>query len=411
LLLIWLNSTEWGGVDILVTRFAAYLRDRDCNFAILCPPNWRIRNDLPWARFVSAEDLESIAPSVSHIFFPSVAALRDESVPWESLRRARVFTMILQFNDPLVRFVPLAHRLLNRFGYGSAGWLRRVFGRHVSLVSGLFRLMVDGKSIAAMDGSTRSSLPFFYPGVPAPQTMIPLPVPLGALERAGNLPSDTLAVGYLGRIDFFKWTALRPFILHDLAPIAARRPVRLVAIAAGSHLPELKAACERAGVDLDLHPFMPNEEARRFLRERCHFAVAMGTASLDLAAAGLPCIFIDPAGRLDAPPQELFRFVHEAVDFNVGEFRDVPNHIGGLRTLEETIAMVEREDLSLASRQYVAEHHRPDRCFHLLLQHIRSSDLRAADIFPTLREIQQSFDSAGRRYHWLTRYMPRLWNG
>jgi hypothetical protein len=75
----------------------------------------------------------------------------------------------------------------------------------------------------------------------------------------------------------------------------------------------------------------------------------------------------------------------------VGEFRDFPGYVGGLRSLEETVRMV-MEDSSIGDRDrdYVRDHHDPDRINAAMLRHIDASMLTMRELEPHARAIKRS---------------------
>jgi hypothetical protein len=400
LILIWSNTGEWGGVDVLIMRFADFLRARDIPFVIAEPAGSRLRQELHWADFIAVDEARRLDGKISHVLLPTVAKLRDMELPWGCFANSKTLAWNVHPNATLTAFVPLASALTSRFGYPAVRPLLRVVREHERLVSSLFTSLADGGGLAIMDAANRRALAFFYPELPLESAlMVPVPAPLSPLERAPRLEGP-LSVAYLGRIDDFKWSALKPFVEHNLAAVARKRPIRFTAISEGANLLLLAGACARAGVELRVQGYLPNLEARRFVRANSQLAVAMGTAALDLAGAGHPCVIIDPALKPNYAPQKFFRFVHEAEGHTLGEYRDFPDYVPGLRSFEEVVELVESQDLTSAARSYVGQQHDPDRCFEALHRGLMQSRITMSEIADKAVAIERSVRRIGRSYHW-----------
>jgi hypothetical protein len=401
MILIYMNSGEWGGVDVFAMRFAEHLRKAGRDFILIDKAGSRLRTDIPWATFMTPEEAKSSDLRVTHFFTPSVAKLTEDGIPWKISPDATVFAWIVQHHDVLYRFFPHIAQFVVRWGFGLAPRVLAMFRGHAARISNMLDLMVRNNALAAMDGSTIRSFRFFYPQAMPPSILIPLPVPLGPPHQHAAPSNVNLSVGYLGRMDYFKFSALAPFVADQLGPIARTQPVTLVAITVGSHVEQLTRLCAEHKVTLRRYDFMPNDQARATLARETHFVAAMGTAALDIAAVGHPCIYIDPAEKADSPPQTRFRFVHETCEYMVGEFRDFPIYVGGLRSLKKSVDMV-MEDSSLGSRgrDYVREHHDPDTINAAMLRHIEASTLTMAELEPAVMAIRAS---NARDLAWSTR--------
>jgi hypothetical protein len=390
MILIYMNTGEWGGVDIFVARFACYLRDAGRDFVIVDHAGSRLWRDLDWARFVTLDELQASNARVDCVFLPSIAKIVDLDRLPARLRSARVFTWVVQHHDALYHFFPLSQAIVPRFGFRAVLAILRAMPRYRRRIASMFDLMIQKAALAVMDGSTIRSLRCFYPSVTPPPILVPLPVPLGTGEHHAPPVKDGLSIGYLGRMDRFKFSALGAVIASELAALAKTQPVTLVAITVGSHVEQLRRLCAERGITLGLHGFMPNDQARALLASETDLALAMGTAALDIAASGHPCLYIDPAEQEGVPPQPLFRFVHETQDYMVGEFRDFPGYVGGLRSLAESVRMV-HDDPSLGQRgrEYVRDRHDPDRINTTILHHLDTSRLTIAELLPHVTGIKR----------------------
>lgn len=394
---IFLNSVEWGGVDVVVGRFAKYLSSRGAEFCIIEPEGGRLRKELPQTRFVRPDQVHLVANHVTHLFSPTISRLRDPQFPWESLAHASLLTWVVHPNDVFLRFFPFSGALLNIFGYRAVSLLRRGLWSHTRLLDALFATLIKEKALIVMDGATRRSLKFFFPKLPTEPEIVPIPSPLVDVSPVRYKGAGDLSIGYLGRMDAMKWSAIRPFILYTLAPIALQRKITLHFVSEGSHLSRLKKLCSDSGMELHCYGYLPNQQAREVIVTRTDLAVAMGTSALDIAGAGHPCVMLDPSLGLFAPRQKRFRFVHESEGHTLGEYRDFPNYVGASRSFQELLDGSQLETVSLQERNYVQRAHDPIQCFDALLNRIHDSTLMVAELATHMHMLQCSFDSAKSR--------------
>ncbi|HEX8555183.1 MAG TPA: hypothetical protein VF695_10795, partial [Sphingomonas sp.] len=243
MILIYMNGGEWGGVDVFVTRFAEYLRRIDRDFVIVDKAGSRLRKDISWAKFLNPDEARTSNITVDHVFIASVAKLTEEDIPWNIAPGARVFFWIVQHNDVLYQFFPHIGKVVLRWGFEMVPRVFAMFRGHAARNSAMLNFMVRKDALAAMDGSTIRSFRFFYPKALPPSILIPLPAPLGTPYQHRLPTGHALSVGYLGRMDSFKFSALGPFIATELARIARTRPVTLVAITVGTHVEQLTRLC------------------------------------------------------------------------------------------------------------------------------------------------------------------------
>lgn len=388
---IYSNTGEWGGVDILIGRFANYLYSRGIEFCIIEPDGGRSRKELPNARFVNPDQVQLVANRVTHVFVPSVSKLRDPQFPWAPLAHAKVLTWVVHPNDVFRSFFPYSSASMNIFGYRVVKPLRHLFRTHTNLFDALFARLIKEKALIVMDGATRRSLKYFAPALDTEPEMVPIPSPLTDEIAARNQDSGKLSIGYLGRMDVMKWSAIRPFIRYTLAPMAKKRRIALHLVSEGSHLSRLMQLCAEAGIECHCYGYLPNQQAREVIFSRTDLAVAMGTSALDIAGAGHPCVVIDPSLGALARRQKRFRFVHETEDYTLGEFRDFPGYVEGRREFEELTDKNQLHIACLKGREYVQQAHDPVRCFDELFNRIHDSNLQVAELGKHIRSLILSF--------------------
>lgn len=387
---IYLNTRIWGGVDVLAGRLASHLRDAGIDFVVVEPPGSRFRKDLEWVRFVDPSDVSSVAGRVTHVIVPSLAKIRDPMFPWKAFGSARFLAWVVHPNDAFRTFFPFSGRFMDGIGARGAAVLKAAFRDHERVLADLLRSIAGRGGAVLMDGATARAFEYFHPSVGQTFPLVPIPSPLSpTVERIDG--GEHLSVGYLGRIDSMKWSALAPFVTGPLSELARRRPVALHLVAEGDRTAQLVGLCERHHLTVVQHGYLPNETARQLLCRSTDVVVAMGTAALDIAGSGHPCVIIDPALGWIAPPQKRFRFVHETADYTVGEYRDAPNYVPGQRTFREAIAPATLARAGAAGRAHVAAHHDPPRCFDSLLARLRTSEVRISRLATDAELFEQSF--------------------
>jgi hypothetical protein len=102
----------------------------------------------------------------------------------------------------------------------------------------------------------------------------------------------------------------------------------------------VESLCKSFSIEIDLCGAMKNDDGRAFLASSCDLGIAMGTAALDLAGAGLPTIIINPSIRFPTKQPSLYRFVNEIMDFTLGEFIDSPFFDRGGLPLDQIIKLI-----------------------------------------------------------------------
>lgn len=388
---IYSNTGEWGGVDVLIARFADYLRSRHVPFFIVEPAGSRLRLELPWASFVDLGEISSIQDQVTHVFVPSVAKLQDKKFPWIALAHARLFTWVVHPNDVFLVFYPFSGFSMKLLGYRMVGLLRAAFRPHAALLDALFFKLVEQQALAVMDGATSRSLSYFVPSIPSAPPIIPIPSHATVYPAHHKGDAEELSIGYLGRMDSMKWSAMKPFIRNILAPMAVRRKITLHVVSEGSHLERLKQACQNAGIRFIGYGYLPNDKARETIIASTDIAVAMGTSALDIAGCGHPCVVLDPGLGVFSRPQTSFRFIHESSDYTLGEYRDFPGYIKGLRVFEDMVGDETLESAAAVGKSYVELSHNPEGCFKALLLAVQSSNLLVSELMPRIKDLADSF--------------------
>lgn len=389
---IYLNTSEWGGVDVLTARLSTYLTSRKIKFCIIEPKEGRIRKELPNVYFVSLEEVHGISHLITHVFFPSVNKLRDPVFPWNDLSHAKVLTWIVHPNDVFCGFFPFSGMLIRLIGYQAAFLLRCIFRSHARIYDKFFCKLVEKNALIVIDGATQRSLKFFVPTIST--TPITVPIPSVLSESVPKSKTEKgLSIGYLGRMDSMKWSAVKPFVLKVLAPLASNQKITLHVISEGSHLLKLEKLCKNNNIGFQGYGYRPNAEARQIIISKTDVAVAMGTSALDLAGSGHPCIVLDPSLGMFAHRQNLFRYIHETDDFTLGEYRDFPGYVRGRANFSTLIEPSELISASALSKSYINSSHNPDQCFKNLFDCLQGSQIKIEELHRYIRSLEESFSS------------------
>lgn len=390
---IFLNTVEWGGVDVLTARLAEYLSLRRIDFFIIEPEGGRVRREVSQAKFIRPDQVHLIAERVTHLFVPSISKFRDPLFPWQDLAHAKVLAWIVHPNDPFSRFFPLSRLLLSTLGYRVVPFLRHVFSSHAKLLDLFFSKLTKEKALIVMDGATQRALKFFYPKLSSESEIVPIPSPVGNVYRGVRKTDGYLSIGYLGRMDQMKWSAIKPLIIHEIAPIAQRRKVIFHFVSEGSHLTDLKKICSKFDIELHGYGYLPNQQARELIVARTDFAIAMGTSALDMAGSGHPCVMLDPSLGLFAPRQRKFRYVHESDAYTLGEYRDFPHYFESSRSFQDLLEGDDLEAVALRERSYVQRAHDPSKCFDALMNRLLNSTLEVTAISTDVQALNRSFEA------------------
>ena len=389
MILVFSNSNGfYGGVQVLSDRFGSYLEEKGIPFVFFDGPDTKL--DQKWKnKLISNErDLIALSSSISHVFFPSFVSIRTFEKYYDYFPHAKISGLVVHPNEPYISFYPLSLKALYLFGYRSIKYIQYILYQHTKKVSGLFCEAADKEAIFLMDGATKRALNYFYPDLKKTPQIIPIPSPVYPYIKGKPLDKDTTNVGYLGRVDYLKMSALRSFI----SQYSSIEKFNLHLIGGGDKMNELRKFCYNLGVNLVEYGFRPNDEARTILIENTNFSIAMGTSALDIASTGLPCVIIDPSLNQRAPTQNRFRFVHEIEDYTLGEYRDSKLYVGGSNSIEDIYNIIKNDkDIGIAGRDYVKLHHDPEKSFSALLEGIMNSKFTGENAGKLIKDINSSF--------------------
>lgn len=389
MILIYLDSKDFfGGVQILTHRFASYLRQRKIPYIIAENENTRFSTMNPEHKFIIPSNIKEISAKISCVFFPSFPKIRMAERYLNYLSHCNILGWIVHPNDPFRSFYPFSSKLINVLGYPGVRPMQMLFRQHTRLVRDLFNSAILSGGVVSMDGATNRSLKYFFQELSKMPDIIPIPSPSLSYVNRITTKGSIANIGYLGRLDEFKMSALRPFLLE----YAAVEKFRFHLVGEGAGLAEIKSICQKNNIDLLNYGFRPNDEAREILRTNTNFVVAMGTAALDVAGTNIPCVIIDPAIKKSTSRQKKFCFVHEIEDYTLGEYRDFPLYQPGMHSIGQLSRMV-RDDPQIGQkgRDYVAHAHNPEQIFDSLLDKLHASKFKGSKAGELVNAINKSF--------------------
>lgn len=398
-LAIYLNSAGFGGAEMLLLRFCAFLRQENIDHYVVDSPDSFFGRELERSGTVVIR-MDNRGPQATHFFVPYSAMLR-EAIAWASfLPQAKVLAWIISPNESFVPNYPLVGTILRHLGYRGAYIWTRVLWMHRRHVVALIGTLREGCGLLLMDGATRRVTDYILGGSAALSiSTLPIPAPIEKSPRVKRVNTDGLNVGYFGRVEDFKFSALKGFISSSLAEHAKYESVTLHLVGTGPRIEDVRRVCLTAGISLVEHGFLDNESARSVLIANCDLGAAMGTAALDLAGSGLTTIVIDPSLRSDYLSQRKFRFVSEIEDYTLGEYRDFPGYVAGKHTFPEVVNIIRsNKELAGAGKEYVKNNHDPRLIFEALLNYISCSSVCVHQVQHSAEKITRRIDIARTLY-------------
>lgn len=390
------NPLIYGGVEMLVYRLAKYLRDRGVKFLVIEPEGSLLYSQIEPEYILSPSKILSVASRIETIFFPNISKIRHIDTKFECLSQARFVGWIVHPNEPYRSFMPYSGRFLEYVGYKGVAVLDRLFTSNYSAAATFFDIAIQKNSVLSMDAACSRALKYYYPVIKKNPPILQIPCEISEQIDGKIRKSNSLSIAYFGRLDGFKASALMPIVSNHLAALAREREVKLHIFGDGPFLDSVIRKSRSNRIDVEVHGHLANKLARRQIRINTDFAIAMGTAALDVAVTGHPCIYIDPALSKFATPQKKFRFVHQTEDFTLGEYRDFPYYVPGVSNFDLCVDEILEADCGLKGRNYVVRNHNADLIFENLLSHFLGTRATLSDLLPSIFDINEEFLKAKR---------------
>lgn len=395
------NPNIYGGVEVLISRFAKFLNERCIDFVVVEGEGSLLYQQINKANRITPDKIRSVADAAKYIFFPKITAVRLLQEDINCFGHANFLGWIVHPNDAFMGFMPYAGILTEALGYDGMVLLRNILGKNYELARTLFSQLTEKNGLIAMDGACIRSLKYFYPTLSQLPPIVPIPCQDVALQDGVAVSRKGLSVAYFGRLDAFKASALIPVIKNQIAELNRNRGVVLHIFGSGDCESKVNQACRLANVEVKFHGFLPNEIARQRIRDTTDLSIGMGTAALDMAMSGHPTIYIDPALSRFARPQKKFRFVHQTESFTLGEYRDFPNYVSGLSDFDECISGMEGQNVGRLGREYVLSHHSTEKIFESLVSLIKQSQSCFSDVLSLTHEINRKFAAVRNSTKWI----------
>lgn len=371
---------------MIVLRFSDYLRERSIDHVVVERKNTKLYEFLDKEYVADPEALNLYRKKIRYTFFPALSKIRKSSINWDALRGSKVSFWVVHPNETFRAFMPLSGKGMECFGYQVVPFIKFLFFHKYRFLKKNLNVFNQKGSLFFMDGATVRAYRYFFKGNSAPNILIPIPTEIrrfnNPVVKNDQKKAEKVAVGYLGRIDAFKFSALRSLIEGDLSQINRKTGLILHLVCQGAYLEKLLKLCDECCIEYIVHGFLPNSKAISTLKENTDICIAMGTSALDIAASGHPCVLIDPALKNRTKPQSSFRLVNEIEEFSLGEFRDFPSYRSGKRKFSEIIQDVQRNavEYELKMKNYISENHRASLVFYELDKRIKNSKILATDV-------------------------------
>lgn len=388
---IFADSAAYSGVDVLFERLALYLITKGRKVFIVEKPGGVLSSRL--AGNCTILDATTDTPKEIGCVVCNFSRI-GKAVMWaKPIEDMRILVWYLQPNDIFSTYFPLAGTASRLGGFsGLKLWIRLQFWQYWKLRK-LVNLMTQGKGFINMDGACGRSLDYFLnENIAEKCVLIPIPVPpRPRTARAVAMPQSPLILGYLGRMDAVKYSAIKP-LLQQISIIGKQRniPIEMSFVGCGPMENALEAECVRLGITLTNHGFQHNDKAIEILAKEANIGIAMGTAALDLASIGIPTIIIDPSLNLNTPAQTKYRFVHEIEDQSLGEYRDMPLYCPGLHSLETIVELLMKwPELSIAGNEYVTAKHNTYNIMKSTLASIDECTSTIKDIYKLAQKLER----------------------
>jgi hypothetical protein len=194
-------------------------------------------------------------------------------------------------------------------------------------------------------------------------------------------------VAWLGRLDDFKVPMLR-HTLDGLSRLARRGPAMRFTIIGDGPLRHLvddaRFAHERFRIERT--GTLPPQAVDRMLTG-ADLLFAMGTSAIEGGKLGVPTVLVDIAyGQV--PDGYVFRWLHQAADFNLGSMLNDRPLVPGNGSLEQIIAVVvrDRPAASAATYGYCRERHSLESVTSRFLAAASIAQYRYGEMNPSVRQ-------------------------
>lgn len=385
MILIYSNSDIFGGVEILILRFIDYLKKNNIEYNIIEDKDSHLSTFLDKNKIVSYNEALKKSNNYDALFFGNVCKLlKIDSIFRTSFHHAKILAWVVHPNEIYTFNIPNSIKLMSYIGYHAFFVSKLIMPKHFNFVANVYKKMLDNNVLFVMDEACKRVLSYFDKTIICNKNnILPIPVPVSEITKNedGN-DNGNHKIGYFGRMDKMKYSALRPFIIKHLSKI---NNVELHFIGVGSKTKSLERLCLKYNIKFIDYGFKNNNEAKEILRNNTEFCVAMGTSALDIASSGHPCLIINPAAGLFYNAQSKFIFTHEISGYTLGEYIDFPLYEEVGHSLEECFDIVTnlRSDITI---NYLVNNHNPDVVFSKIHQRLVTSEI-------TLKEIDIDIDN------------------
>ena len=103
---IYSDSDIYGGVEVLVARYARYLAQRGIPFLVVESRGTMLAGEISDTNLISRGELRNYTSSIENVIFPAVSKLRDSRIDWLALKDAKITAWVVHPNETFRSFMP-----------------------------------------------------------------------------------------------------------------------------------------------------------------------------------------------------------------------------------------------------------------------------------------------------------------
>ena len=243
-------------------------------------------------------------------------------VPW-SMYRGLIFsdsTRLFFWNCHPYNLVPqvpvLSERALPYYIFYKV-LIKLVLYSYVARTKKFVQYMDEMHALVFMDGGNLRTTEYFLDLHVKEPVFLPIPVLLEKARSSVPISKNIENICWAGRAVKSKMVPLID-MLRGLSFLEGSNVYTVHIIGEGEFLDQFKRNTEGLlGIDIHYHGIKPYEDLMKFVRDEADFCAASGTLALNFSSMGVPTILLDVSTRTMSDRQ--FRFMHEVVDFSLGD--------------------------------------------------------------------------------------------
>ena len=210
-------------------------------------------------------------------------------------------------------------------------------------------------------------------------SFLPIPAKAEAHNRVARKITDASTIIkflWVGRIVDFKYYPLKKF-LEDLSVIAANGDIKfeVAVVGDGEYLGVLKKDLKKyQPVSIKFFGHVNTQDLDNFILNNSSIMLGMGTSALEGAKLGVPTLLFDMSYK-DMPVDQKYRWVHETVNYNLGEMAGTKGATAVGSSLKDKIEefRVSTHEISVSEQEYFRSNHDIGVVSSALLKYLEKS--------------------------------------